>query len=53
MKNTKAEKQRGAAISEKILGLEAELIKVRAEIARSEQVCCVSFFLTCRPIPPG
>ena len=41
MKRTKAEKLRGAAISEKILNLEAELIKVRAEIGRSEEVCAV------------
>jgi intermediate filament protein if len=37
VKRTKAEKLRGAAISEKILNLEADLIKVRAEIGRSEQ----------------
>ena len=41
MKRTKAEKLRGAAVSEKILNLEAELIKVRAEIGRSEEVCAV------------
>lgn len=42
VKKTAAEKQRGVAVSEKLLALEAELIKVRAEIRRSEVVRSVT-----------
>lgn len=45
VKKTIAEKQRGVAVSEKLLALEADLIKVRAEIRRSEVVRSVTFEL--------